>query len=176
MTKQQQAKAAKLVILVRYLLKQDAVVNGTFCKKGTVILRVRNYEGREYITILRRNKQHACNCAHKPSEKCPECYHILVGKRIENARAKAARKALKVTVQEVQDVLLLPEHCESLKYSLKQEGLVQAPNGNWVTPEQLANVPGAPREVYETARAQAGYGAGAQEIESRLARAGFMRR
>ena len=161
MTKQQQAKAAKLVILVRYLLKQDAVVNGTFCKKGTVILRVRNGEGREYITILRRNKQHTCNCAHKPSEKCPECYHILRTKEIENARARAARKAATtlITVQEVKDVLLLPERCESKAVQRLHQDI-----DTYLAQERKEAA------IHETARA------GAQDIESRLARAGLMRR
>ncbi len=160
MTKQQQAKAAKLIVLVRYLLKQDAVVNGTFCKKGTIILRVRNGEGREYLTILRRNKQHACNCEGNMKWN-KQCYHILVGKRIENARARAAHKVATtlVTVQEVKDVLLLPEQCESKAAQRLHQDI-----DTFLAKERKEAA------IHEAARA------GVQATVEKLSRAGLMRR
>jgi hypothetical protein len=90
----------------------------------------------------------SCPCKHsveRPTAK--PCRH----RRLVSADCKARREAKQTMLR-------------------TQEGLVQAPNGMWVTPEQLVNVPGAPRSTYEAAR----YGDGVQATVNRLSRAGLM--
>jgi hypothetical protein len=90
MTKQQQAKAASLVILTVYRIKRDCTAYGVRYTAGSVVVKVRNGEGREYCVTLRRNKVHSCNC---PATKT--CYHIETVRAYINAQNTAKRAAKK---------------------------------------------------------------------------------
>lgn len=93
MTKLQQRKAEKLVILVRYFLKQAyTATDGTVYKKGSVICLVRNPEGREYYVTLNRNNRHSCQCEGYATWN-KRCYHIEHCREVENARLAEAREA-----------------------------------------------------------------------------------
>lgn len=156
---------------VFYLVRSSA-------NDGTYYLLVWNYAESKWT----------CPCKHsveRPNAK--QCRH----RRLVSADCKAhqeARKAAATRIEQALDILKEEDRRaavsdeETLRrnmtafydgwtaYYAKQEGLVQAPNGMWVTPEQLVNVPGAPRATYEAAR----YGDGVQATVNRLSRAGLM--
>lgn len=149
MTKQQQAKADKLIVIARYVHKTDRKPN------GNVSYLVENGGGKRYCVTLSANGNTAC-VHHEPEKKLdiPEscesskgnrkCYHIKACQKLEEARGWQipAGKSL------VRDDYRAEEN------EAAHVGLVEAPNGNLLTPEELANVPGATTER-ETALAAA---------------------
>jgi hypothetical protein len=84
--------AREILVLNRYEVKQDCLEKGLH--KGDVVLHIRNDQGVEYYTTLRRNKAHSCNCAARKV-----CYHISHCQTLENNRWYKARMA-KVHAQE----------------------------------------------------------------------------
>lgn len=89
-----------ILVLNRYSLKKDYAPMGLH--RGDVVLHIRNDEGVEYMTTLRRNKAHSCSC---PSRK--PCYHIMVMVAAQNTRY-AATKAAKVDAMAAQVVKATP--------------------------------------------------------------------
>ncbi|HEY7415050.1 MAG TPA: hypothetical protein VH593_07645 [Ktedonobacteraceae bacterium] len=63
-------------IKARYLVKRT----------GTVCVHIVNERALEYTTCLHADGRASCTCAHVPSKKCPECYHIKHLRAIELAR------------------------------------------------------------------------------------------
>lgn len=157
---------------VRMTAKVDMPEYGLKAEQVFYLVRSSADDGTYYIVTWNYTAiQWTCPCKHsveRPNAR--QCPH----RRLVNADCKARREAKQAAAQRIGQALdiLAEEHKEAAKALRQQEGLVQAPNGNWVTPEQLAHVPGAPHSTYEAARAQAG----TQEIVARLSRMGFMRR
>lgn len=148
-------------------------------------------DGTYYIdTWDYEKKQWNCPCKHsveRPNAR-PCRHRRLVSadckarRDAKRAAAKRAEQALDILKEEERqkvrsDEVLLRKNMTAFydgwtAYYAKAEGLVQAPNGNWLTPEQMANVPGAPR----TEQPAPNYGPGVQDTVEKLSRMGFMRR
>lgn len=110
MTKQQQAKAANLVILAIYRIKQDYTTkDGTFYKSGSVVYRVRNGQGKVYCSTLNKDKNHTCTCK-AWTERQYRCYHVEVARTHANAAVASKQVAQQVdeTIARVDAALAQP--------------------------------------------------------------------
>lgn len=134
---------------IRMTAKVDMPEYGLKAEQVFYLVRSSANNGDYYIVVWSYDeKQWNCPCKHsveRPNAR--PCRH----RRLVSVDCKARKEAKQTSLR-------------------KQEGLVQTPNGEWMTPEQMANVPGA---TYEQARTEAG--SGVQATVEKLSRMGLMR-
>lgn len=140
MAKQKEQRS--ILILVRYKIKKDYAPKGLH--RGDVVLLVRNSEGKEYYTTLRKNHHHSCQCKNHQYRPQKECYHITFCKSVENARIEA-RKAAKVAQQVVEtpaqpvvspvvEEYVMPETLRAKLASFAQQGAAPSEEERKPTP------------------------------------------